>query len=349
MVPQVADDFELLTLMIEDHQKAPSCFQATAFWQAYEKRFIPELYKKGLSDFRRRKNSVLSSFGATDILEPTFLDLKIPALGSLVNKWLSSHLHEDFAIKDFTLLCFEFSKLYGKQTSAKPIEQLTPSLIGNPQTVVETAGKSYPISILNYYLRYAYCCQFLNFDSIHVITELGSGCGKQIEVLKKLHPHLSFFIFDIPPQLYVCEQYLKAVFADDVISYRQTKSMSHISSPEEGKIYIFGSYKFPILESLETDLFWNAASLQEIEPETAKHYLSYVNKYCRAIYLNEWMSGVKKRGSEELVVQTQLKHYEEALTHFKRVDLSPAYTLPKMRRSEIYKDSFWERRSRSIP
>lgn len=346
---QISDDSELLTLMIADHKKAPSHFQATKFWQAYEKRFLPELYKKGLADFRRRKDSVLSSFGATDILELPLLDLQIPWLTRRLNRWFWAHLRRDSAIDDFLLLCFEFSKCYGQKTAAKPIEQLTPSLIGNPLTVIEASGKAYPISILNYYLRYAYCCQFLNFDSIHVITELGSGSGKQIEVLKKLHPHLSFFIFDIPPQLYVCEQYLKAVFPNDVIPYRQTKSISKISSPEEGKIYIFGTCQFPILTSFKTDLFWNAASLQEIEPDTAKHYLSAVNESSRAIYLHEWMSGVKRRGQKGLVVETQLKHYEEALTHFKRVDLSPAYIVPRMRRSEIYKDSFWERRSLNTP
>ena len=339
---QVSDDIELLTLMLGDHQEAPTHFQATTFWQNYEKRFLPELYKRGLRDFRRRKNSVLSSFGATAILEPT--RLKIPVMGRWLNLWLSTHLHGDFETRDFFSLCFEFSKLYGRERGAKPIEELTPSLMGNPEAVIEAVGKSYPISILNYYLRYAYCCPFLNFDSIHVVTELGSGSGKQIEVLKKLHPRLCFFVFDIPPQLYVCEQYLKAVFPNDVISYRQTKSMSKMTSVEEGKIYIFGTRKFPILESAQTDLFWNAASLQEIEPEAAQRYLGYVNKYCGAVYLHEWMSGVKKKGEEELVVQTQLKHYEQALTHFKMIDLSPAYIVPKMRRSEIYKDSFWSQK-----
>ena len=336
LIEQVTDDSGLLTVMMEDHKKASPLFQATAFWQRYEKLFLPELYKKGLHDFRRRKNSILASFGATDILKPETIGLKIP----LLNKWLSLKFYDDFSH-----LCSEFARLYGRQTGARALEQLTPSLTGNPQYVVDMAGKKYPISILNYYLRYAYLCQFINFDTISVVTELGSGSGKQIEVLKKLHPKLSFLIFDIPPQLYVCEQYLKAVFPNDVISYRDTKGLSDISSPDSGKIYIFGSYKFPILESVKTDLFWNAASLQEIEPEMAKHYLSFVNRSSKAVYLHEWMSGVREKG--KLIIETQLKHYEEALTNFKKIDLSPAYILPKVRRSENYKDSFWTREDSS--
>lgn len=324
-------------MMMEDHKKAPPAFQATAFWQRYEKLFLPELYKKGLHDFRRRKNSVLASFGAADILELAPNGLKIPFL----TRWLSAETH-----LDFSSLCFEFAKIYGKLTGAKAIEEFIPSLIGNPRYILNISGKPYPISILNYYLRYAYLCQFIHFDTIETVTELGPGSGKQIEVLKKLHPQLSFLIFDIPPQLYVCEQYLKAVFPKDVISYRDTKGLSDISSPDSGKIYIFGSYKFPILESVKTDLFWNAASLQEIEPEMAKHYLSFVNRSAEAVYLHEWMSGVRQKGKQELLVETQLKHYEEALTNFKRIDLSPAYILPRVRRSQNYKDSFWTRENK---
>lgn len=325
---QVFDDPTLLKLMMEDHKAAPALFQATQFWQRYEKLFLPELYKKGLHDFRRRKNSILASFGATDILDPA------PIGFQWLHRWLSPQIEGDFAS-----LCFEFTRLYGRQTGARAIEHLIPSLTGNPQDVIEMIGKKYPISILNYYLRYAYCCQFINFDAISVVTELGSGSGKQIEVLKKLHPRLSFLIFDIPPQLYVCEQYLKSVFPNDVISYRETKSLAEIPSPIKGKIYIFGSYKFPILESVKTDLFWNAASLQEIEPETAKHYLRFVNRSATSVYLHEWMSGVKQ--NDKPVIETQLKHYEEALTNFKMIDISPAYILPKVKRTENYKDSFW--------
>ncbi len=336
MTNQVSDDITLLKLMMEDHKAAPPLFQATAFWKRYERLFLPELYKKGLHDFRRRKNSVLASFGATDALSLR------PIGFQWLERWLSPSLQDDFYF-----LAAEFTRLYGRQTGARAIEELIPSLVGNPQNVLNISGRPYPISILNYYLRYAYCCQFINFDTIRVVCELGSGSGKQIEVLKKLHPGLSFLIFDIPPQLYVCEQYLKAVFPNDVISYRETKGLSDISSPSTGKIYIFGSYKFPILESVKTDLFWNAASLQEIEPEMAKHYLSFVNRSAKALYLHEWMSGVRQKGKKGLIItrvcETQLKHYEEALTNFKRIDLSPAYILPKMRRSENYKDSFWTR------
>ena len=64
---QVDDDLELLKRMCEDISHAPLCFQPTNYWKVYEKRFLPELFNKGLKDFRRRQDSILSSFGAVDL------------------------------------------------------------------------------------------------------------------------------------------------------------------------------------------------------------------------------------------------------------------------------------------
>lgn len=71
---QVADDFELLELMLDDIKKSPKEYQPTNYWTVYEKRFLPELFEQGLKDFRRRRNSILSSFGATD-LPPILVDI----------------------------------------------------------------------------------------------------------------------------------------------------------------------------------------------------------------------------------------------------------------------------------
>src|SRR5688500_5880153 len=70
---QVEDNPALLTLMLNDLRTAPEEYRPTNYWQVHERRFLPELRRLGLKDFRRRNNSVLGSFGATDP-EPLQLD-----------------------------------------------------------------------------------------------------------------------------------------------------------------------------------------------------------------------------------------------------------------------------------
>ena len=314
---QVLDDPKLLKLMLEDTKQSSDYYKPTNYWEVYEKVFLPELEKMGLHDFRRRKNSILSSFGATD-LAPTLgqVDLfqkkrfynsitkKIPFWSKILsssNNFLNKILPISTTIKkeEFEQLFYEFACMHGEKAGAKSIEEFEASLFGNPEDVIKRGDKVYTISILNYYLQYVYCCKYIDFKNIKIIVELGGGSGKQIEVIKKLHPKLCFLIFEIPPQLYVCEQYLKQVFPNDVISYRETRNMHSIPEGQEGKIYIFGNWKFPILENIKIDLFWNSASFQEMEPEVVENYLKYVNKQSTAIYLQEVMKGkeiAKKEG-----------------------------------------------------
>jgi hypothetical protein len=70
---QVNEKPALLDRMLDDLRRAPVEYRPTNFWQFHERHFLPELKQRGLRDFRRRKNSVLTSFGATD-LDPLQFD-----------------------------------------------------------------------------------------------------------------------------------------------------------------------------------------------------------------------------------------------------------------------------------
>lgn len=359
---QVLDNPQLLKLMLEDTKHVPDIYKPTNYWAVYEKKFIPELQKLGLHDFRRRKNSILSSFGATDF-SPTLcqIDLfrtrifnnriirKLPYWSrflsfknSIINRIFSRcNLYN---IEDLKQLSYEYVRILGEKVGAKSIDEFEASLAGNPEDIIKIDKKIYTMSILYYYLRYVYCCKYLDFNNIEIMVELGCGVGKQIEVIKKLHPHISFLLFDIPPQLYVSEQYLNVVFHDSVVSYKDTRNMDSIPDIRKGKIFIFGNWKFPILEKVKIDLFWNAASFQEMEPEVVSNYLKYINKRANTVFLQEQMSGkelAKKKGKHGVLKQTKLEDYKNLLTNFQLVDISPVLMpIGKMTGSS---DSFWKR------
>ena len=58
-------------------------------------------------------------------------------------------------------------------------------------------------------MYYSYANQFVDFDNIETVVELGSGWGSQAEVWMQLNPDVRLFLFDISPTLYVAEQYLR--------------------------------------------------------------------------------------------------------------------------------------------
>lgn len=359
---QVADDPHLLDLMMDDIKKAPKEYQPTNYWAVYEKRFLPELFERGLTDFRRRKNSILSSFGATDLppflVDVTEFRLINNPIVKKMPKWKKMAKSANRAIDRLLSLfpevkrsrrreSFRDAEAYGASRGAKSFREIEMSLIGNPADKVEIDGQSYSESFLYYYLRYCYCARFTDFDQIKVIAELGSGNGKQLEVIKKLHPHITFLVFDIPPQLYVCHQYLKAVFPDNVIPYRETRTWSRIPNLEEGGIYLFGTGQFPLIANIPIDLFWNCASFQEMEPSVVANYLNYVNKAAASVFLNQKMDGKKiagKIGERGVLEAVTAKDYRRGLPEFDLIDMTAAKTTRCYRLPQGHMDSYWRKR-----
>ena len=346
-VSQVKDDLELLDLMISDMYAASEFYKPTNYWELYEKVFLSQLRSKGLHDFRRNKRmSVLSSFGATDVVTPYSRLTDQFLKSSILRKFsrLVSLVYAGVDLQDVRKLCYNFANIYGAKCGAKPLAKFEASTIGNPEDIFTIEGRLYTTSLLYYYLQYAYCCQFINFDSIESVMEIGSGSGKQVEIIKKLHPHLSFYVFDIAPQLYVCEQYLSALFSDSIISYRQTRKMTIAPKPSDNKIFIFGNWKLPELANFKYNLFWNSASFQEMEPDIVLNYLKFVNKQAQYAFLHEAMNGkeiASAKGQHGVLKQTRLEHYKEGLLDFELKDMSESIFLPRQEGS--YSLSFWKK------
>lgn len=363
MSNQVKDDLELLKLMNDDMKSSSSNYNPTNYWAYYEKVLMPELETQGLRDFRRRKHSVLRSFGATDLIEKPLVDFRtsrlvynkltksIPGFVSLIkgaNSAASSVVRSFPGWRNsIQNRPYEFCKSLGKKYGAKPIESFSCSDIGNPEDRIEVDGRLYTNKMLYYYQRYAYAQQFINFDNVKVLAELGSGSGKSIEVLKKLYPKLTFVLFDISPQLYVCEQWLKEVFPGQVVSYRDCRTMTSLENLEQGKIYIFGAWHFPLLKNYNLDLFWNCASFQEMEPDVVANYLSYVNESAKDVFLLEKMNGketAEEAGTKGVLNPVTIEDYKKGLSNFRIKDKITALHPDGNPMWDGYEESVWVRK-----
>ena len=359
---QVSDDFGLLELMLEDTRNASPLYRPTNYWTSFQKVHIREA-RRGLHNFRRRQGTPISIYSS----EPTIkADINLSrnrylsncftnrlrgstrllkSLDRLLNLLLPIEIAgvELDGPNDLRLLYFEKAAEKGEALGAKPLNMLDMSDAGNPE-MFHVEGKRYTLKMLGFYLRYAYCCQHIKFDSVESIVELGSGSGLQVEIIKKLHPDTCFYLFDIPPTLYVCERYLTTVFPESVVSYRQTRTMETLPEPQKGKIFLLGTWQAPIWNQTKVDLFWAAGCLTETEPEVAANYLSYVNRNATAAYLYEDFDIPVASSSARtgVINRTTLEEYKNTLGNLQLVDFSPGLLPHGVQ--ENMRNCFWVRR-----
>lgn len=315
---QVDDDLELLELMVADFKHSSNGFEATARWAEYSAAFLDFLRTEGLKNFRSRRHArgepghVLASFGAVDL-----------------NPSLDAHKPED-------MYHAAASNFVG--SSAVPIKNLPASKVGMPEGF-EIGGQFYTLSWLNFYCRYAFVSKFIDFKD-QIIVEIGSGSGKQAEMLKKAHPELTILIFDLPTQLYVANQYLAKVFfgTDYLADYRLCRGVESFSDIKRGKINVFPHWKYPIIDGQKIDLLWNAASFQEMGVETAARYISGAHQ-AENLYLMyniKYREGAQYPGSRGVIDPKYIPLHVETDRSLARLAYTPAQW--------IYFDSIWKRR-----
>lgn len=356
---QARDDPELLECMLSDLQEAPEIYRPTSYWAKYCDGTVSYLRSKGLTDFRRTEQGFLPSLGAGDLhfvttplrtlaqsdLSQEKKEELLQYLNLLQQNPKASLLPFGLSVTDLHETAYRMAELYGHGAGAGLLSTVSASLIGRPVNTFTMGTRVYTHSFLNYYWRYAYCSQFARFDRIDNIVEIGSGAGKQVEVIKKLHPHINFYLLDLAPSLYICSQFLKGVFPDDVVDYRDSRGHRSILADRPGRIMILSNAQVDDIAPEGTTLFWNAASFGEMEPPVVENYLQVIKPMSDAVFLFQCMGGKEKAGPERggVLEQTKLEHYRRYLgDEFDLVDRWQAFSpLKCITQSGGYEDTFW--------
>ena len=176
------------------------------------------------------------------------------------------------------------------------LDSIEDSGVANPYDFFDINKKGYTLSFLKYFDQMAYMKTHIDLGSLKSVVELGSGYGGCAEVFMKSFPHLSYFNFDIPPQLYVAQQYLSAVFPGQVYTYENFLSKERIES--KYKIFCLPTWTMESMPVTGFDLFINSASFQEMEPCVVKNYYTLIRDKAKYAYLFELTYGTYRKTSD---------------------------------------------------
>ena len=131
----------------------------------------------------------------------------------------------------------------------------------------------------------------LAFTARITICELGAGYGRNAFVFLKAFPKCRYIIVDIPPALYISQEYLATMFPDrKIMRFRPFKDFSEIKDEfEQADVIFLLPHQAEQLAEKSIDLFINISSLHEMTREQITAYFTLINKLtCGHFYLKQW-------------------------------------------------------------
>ncbi len=334
--------------LLRRYKSASSEYHATSYWDAYEKTILETIDSMDMNQLRSGKYPILATFGFNDVIH-----LYHPNL-SWIKKSMLKFVH-NFILKDRAILpygldirniqemAYHHCELIAESTKSTNIENIEVSTFGNPQDVFKVSGRNYTMTFLSYYLRYCFVNKYIGLKGDETIVELGSGSGYQVEILKKIHPNLTILCFDLPAQLFLCEEYLSKAISQEVVGSNLTSEWNNLDNLKKGALHFFGNWQIPLLKNLKFDIFWNAASFGEMEPDVVKNYINQISGKASWIYLLQARNGKETSGKNHVKTPIDIEFYKSQLSSYSLIREQDAWLAhSKLAQSGGYFEGIWK-------
>jgi putative sugar O-methyltransferase len=344
-VSTVQDNLSLLEEMMVDFRSQISQFPEGDPTIKFIDEFYTDLRDKGLKKMVKEGSILLNTIGACNYsplqqmgynlkkrldggeITKKEYDVLIESSRIIFEKGNTNLMPYELSMEDLNQAAFRACELYALSVGAKPPGELSMSEAFYPEYTFTVNGNKYSYLFLYYYCRYVFCSQFFDFDKITNVVELGSGSGRAVEIIKKLHPHISFHMIDLAPQLYTSYQFLSALFPEEIVDYNHTRNAEAVKSLKSGGIHFYPFYKFDKFDLKGgMNLSWNTMVFCILTPEKALDYLNKIKSFADYIFIVEptTEAGGAQYGLSEPVTY---KHYEKFLSDntYKLIKRSPAF------------------------
>ncbi|WP_292471259.1 putative sugar O-methyltransferase [Methanolobus sp.] len=287
MNPQIKDDFSFLKVMINDSKRqSSSLYRPGPYWNYKVKSAISEIKRCGIKDFR----------GSSNLIGLSYAD-------NLVIDIRDAYNYGFRKIIIWGTKLFPFSKIYDAQLAqtrnyaaesirncqenlnSKPRVRellgkyrLPYSLLGGCKKAVNINGQDYAIHYLNVLEQHDNVAAHIRYDMARTVFEIGGGFGVNVHLLIENYPNIRKVIYlDIPPNLYVGTQYLKAFYGEAVSDCRKFQNLETIkfTDTDDLEIFCIAPWQIEKLQA-QVDIFINAHSFVEMPKDIVSNYAHHI-------------------------------------------------------------------------
>ncbi len=282
--------------MFEELKKSPILYQPSIFWDDLNEVHLNYLSRDGFSNFKRTVNSKYFNWGTLGII--------VHQLFPMLNEFLKGNFaplnesnfedyNENFNYLSALIYRVYLSCLYeyiSRSDNLDILDKLEEPLIGDP-FVVKYKGKLISQDLCNSVYEFYSITQNIHLPQKVNIAELGAGYGRSAYVLLKTLPGSKYCVIDIPPALFIAQNYLSKVLSrEKIFKFRPFKSFKEIKKEfEESRIQFLLPHQIELLPSKYFDLFINISSLHEMRRDQIKNYIKQINRLCKGFfYTKQW-------------------------------------------------------------
>jgi len=169
-----------------------------------------------------------------------------------------------------------------------------------------------------------------------IVAELGAGYGRLASVFLA-GTKAKYFIFDIPPALYVSQWYLTRLFPErKAFRFRHFDSFGEIEAElERSDVAFFTPNQLTMFPDRYFDVFLSISTLPEMSLEQIANYLSATSRLARrGVYLKQWRKVVNRQDGYQF--------------DYKTLTLPAPWTMCLDRRDAVqprFQERAWTRRS----
>ena len=286
-VKVIADDPQLLSLMIADANRSGPLWSPTAYWRGYAARIVRELDRNGLAEMRTNQ-TLLKGFASGGMPRPELpaspwkrlawsaLE-RLPGVCQILaehNRILAAEYrrHNETRRQHARMAMDEIARAF---PALRPPSGLAN---GGADDAFDWRSHTLVPAFVMYLSRAADFYQKVPPQEVGSILEIGPGLGLSSLAHMTLNPTLRVVVnVDIVPVLYLSTQFLKSIEGVDVVDYRALRERERIipEAPAGGvRVYQLAAWQLPNLEG-RLDFFFNAFSFQEMESEVCRNYAAH--------------------------------------------------------------------------
>lgn len=284
---------ELLDLLIQDDKAAPPEMSAGPYWTQKTWSARRSLRKHGLEEFRssRGNNVAALSFGDVGISDVR------QTLGRSLGGFLALRILENTPLRDIfdrqveltrALLSEkeEISRRLYRHANSKRLRYLLESYqVGSTinfgcTSTVEYGELEYSSLYLTLLDQLDRVEQQMSLNSCRSFLEIGPGFGATAHLIEQNYPLMrKYCLVDIVPNIYVVSEYLREIYGEAVVDYRETRESETISfkPDDELEIVVIPPWSLPTVEG-QFDSFWNSNSFVEMTNNILAFYSNHLER-----------------------------------------------------------------------